>query len=275
MKLLIACDMEGISGVVNWDQVDPSSPDHKRFCKIMTADVNAAIQGAASAGATEILVADGHWNSTNILLEELDPRASLNSGSPTALSMVQGVDSGVDAAIFIGYHARVGSLHAVLDHTWSSVRVTNVWLNGRLVGEFGLNGAVCGHYGVPVLMVSGDQTVCAEAKEWVPGLETAVVKKAAGRYAAECLPLHLSQQIIRDAAARAVQQFLAGKGPAPLKVKTPVKVEIELTSTQMADMAVLLPGAQRVDGRKLVYEAEDMVKAYLAFRGMVGLAPAK
>lgn len=272
MKLLIACDMEGISGVVNWDQVDPSNPEHKRFCKIMTADVNAAIQGAASAGATEFLVADGHWNSTNILLEELDPRARLNSGSPSHLSMVQGVDSGVDAALFIGYHARVGSLNAILDHTWSSIRVNNLWLNGRLVGEFGLNSAVCGHFGVPVLMVTGDQTVCAEAKEWVQGVYTAVVKKAVGRFSAECLPIAVSQQLIRDTAEKAVRQFQVTKSPAALKIKTPVKLELEMVSTQMADMAVLLPGAQRVDGRKLVYEAEDMFKAYLAFRGMVALA---
>jgi len=272
MKLLIACDMEGISGVVNWDQVDPGNPEHKRFSKIMTADVNAAIQGAASAGASEILVADGHWNSTNILLEELDPRAKLNSGSPNELSMVQGADNGVDAAIFIGYHARVGSLNAILDHTWSSIRVANVWLNGRLVGEFGLNGAVCGHFGVPVLMVSGDQTVCAEAKEWVPGIQTAVVKKASGRFSAECLPVDVSQQLIRDSAEKAVQGFKSGNGPAPLKVKTPVEIEIEFVSTQMADMAVLLPGSRRIDGRKLACEAEDMVKAYKAFRGMVSLA---
>lgn len=272
MKLLIACDMEGISGVINWDQVDPSNPEHKRFCKIMTADVNAAIQGAASAGVDEFLVADGHWNSTNILLEELDARASLNSGSPTYLSMVQGADQGVDAALFIGYHARVGSLNAILDHTWSSVRVANLWLNGRLVGEFGLNGAVCGHFGVPVLMVSGDQTVCAEAKEWVPGVETAVVKKAAGRFAAECLPIAVSQRLIRETAEKAVKQFQAGKGSAPLKVDTPVRIELEFVSSQMADMAVLLPGARRLDGRKLAFEAEDMLRAYQAFRGMVTLA---
>jgi D-amino peptidase len=272
MKLLIACDMEGISGVVNWDQVDPSNPEYKRFCKIMTADVNAAIQGAASAGVTEILVTDGHWNSTNLLLEELDPRARLNSGSPNELSMVQGVDSGIDVAIMIGYHARVGSLKAILDHTWSSIRIANVWLNGRLVGEFGLNSAVCGHFNVPVLMVSGDQTVCAEAKEWVPGVEGVVVKQASGRFAAECLPLSVSQQRIRDTAAKAVQRYQAGMAPAPLKVKAPVKVEIEFVSTQMADMVVMLPGAQRIDGRKLSYEAVDMLKAYLAFRAMVALA---
>ena len=269
MKLFIACDMEGISGVVTWDQVDINHSEYKRFCKIMTADVNAAIQGAAAAGATEILVADGHWNSTNILLEELDPRASLNCGSPSPLSMVQGVDTNVDAAIFIGYHARVGSLNAILDHTWSSVRVANVWLNDRLVGEFG---AVCGHFGVPVLMVSGDQTVCAEAKEWVTGVETATVKKAAGRFSAECLPLPVSQQLIRDTAQRAVHRFLDGKGPAPLKVKTPVKLEIELFSSNFADKASILPGVQRVDGRKLLYTADDMRQAYLTFRAIVTMA---
>ena len=110
MKLLIACDMEGISGVVSWDQVDPSKPEYQRFRHIITADVNAAVAGACAAGVKEIVVADGHWNSSNVLLDELDPRANLNTGTPTRLSMVQGADSGIDAAIFLGYHARAGSL---------------------------------------------------------------------------------------------------------------------------------------------------------------------
>lgn len=275
MKLLIACDMEGISGVVNWDQVNPSHPEYSRFRKIMTAEVNAAIQGAAAGGATEFLVRDGHELSNNLLLEELDPRAVLIAGSTTPLAMVQGVESGVDAVIFIGYHARAGSQNAILDHTWSSARVANVWLNSRLVGEFGLNSAVCGHFDVPVLMVSGDQTLCAEAKEWAPGVETAAVKRAVGRFAAECLPVAVSHQLIRDAAEKAVRQFLAGKGPAPLKIKPPVVIEVEMIASQMADTAGLLPGARRLDGRRLAYEAEDMIQAYAAFRSMVTLAPAK
>lgn len=271
MKLLIACDMEGISGVVSWDQVDPSKPEYQRFRHIMTADVNAAIQGASAAGATEILISDGHWNSSNILLDELDPRAGLNTGTPTRLSMVQGIDTGVDAAIFLGYHARAGSLHAVLDHTWSSVRVANLWLNGRLTGEFGLNGAICGEAGIPVIMVSGDQTVCAEAREWAPGIVTAQVKTAAGRYAASCLPFEVSRKLIADSARHAVSSFLAKKHPAPIKMQTPVTVTIEFFHSNFGDQASLLPGAVRLDGRRIEFKAASMVDAYLGFRAAVNM----
>ena len=272
MKILIACDMEGISGVTCWDHVDPSHAEYQRFRFIMTQDVNAAIEGACTAGADEIVVADGHWNSGNILIEELDERARLNAGSPSPFSMVQGVDSAVDAAIFIGYHARAGTQNAILDHTWSSTRVINLWLNGRLVGEFGLNAAVCGHFNVPVLMVSGDQSVAAEAREWVAGVQTAVVKTASGRWAAECLPLEASEDLIEETAEKAVHEFIKGRGPQPLKVKTPVEFIVELAASQMADNAALLPGVERLDGRRLRYIAEDMPAAYLAFRALVGLA---
>jgi len=272
MKVLIACDMEGISGVVDWDQVNHSHPEYSRFRKIMTADVNAAVQGSAAGGATEFLIRDGHGLSNNLLLEELDPRASLIAGSTAPLAMVQGVENQVQAAIFIGYHARAGSQNAILDHTWSSSRVANVWLNGRLVGEFGLNSAVCGHFEVPVLMVSGDQVLCAEAKEWMPEVETAAVKTAVGRFAAECLPLSLSQQLISDTAQRAVRRYQQEKKPAPFKMTMPVNLEVEMVSSNLADKVAIMPGVQRRDGRKLFYQAEDMAKAYLAFCAMVAMA---
>lgn len=271
MRLLIACDMEGISGVVAWEQVDPSKPEYQRFRHIMTADVNAAVAGASAAGASEIIIADGHWNSGNILLEELDSRARLNTGTPTRLSMVQGVDASVDAAIFLGYHARAGSLHAVLDHTWSSVRVANLGLNGRLTGEFGLNGAVCGELGIPVIMVSGDQTVCAEAREWAPGVATAQVKTAAGRYAADCLPFEVSRKLITDTANQAVSAFVNKKSPAPIKIELPVTVTIEFFHSNMGDQACLLPGSKRLDGRRIEFSADTMVNAYLGFRAAVNM----
>lgn len=272
MKLLIAVDMEGISGVVTWDQVDPSHYEYGRFRQIMTDDVNAAIQGASSAVDAEFVIADGHWNGTNILLEKLDPRARLNSGIASPFSMVQGVDGGVDAALFIGYHARVGSLNAILDHTWSSTRIANVWLNDRLTGEFGMNAAVCGHFGVPALMISGDQTVCTEAAEWAPGIETAQVKTATGRFAAECLPLAEAQTRIREAAERALRSFVAGKRPPAVKIKTPVTVKVEFQASHMADAASLMPGTKRLDGRTLEIQAGDMAEAYKAFRTLVALA---
>lgn len=271
MKLLIAVDMEGITGVANWDHVTPTHPEYGRFRRLMTADVNAAIAGACDAGADEIIISDGHWSGTNILIEELDPRARLNSGGPTPFSMVQGIDGGIDAAFFVGYHAHIGSQNAVLDHTWSSTSVANVWLNDQIVGEIGLNAAVCGAFDVPVVMLSGDQTAAAEARALLGDLETAVVKQASGRWAAECLPPAVTAPLIREAAARAVERFRAGKAPAPLKVAQPVTVTVEFVYSHMADFAAVLPGATRLDGRRLAYTAPDMPTAYRAFRAMVGL----
>lgn len=272
MKLLIAVDMEGITGVVTWNHVDPSHAEYQRFRRLMTQDVNAAIRGAAEAGVDEIVVSDGHWNSDNILIEEIDPRARLNSGTPSPFSMVQGVDEGVDAAFFIGYHARMGTEKAILDHTWSSARVQNVWLNGRLTGEFGLNASVCGHFGVPVLLLSGDQAVNREASEWAPGIENVVVKRASSRWAAELLPPAVTQEMICQAASRAVQNYQAGKGPAPLQPGQPVTVAVEFLYSEMADKAILLPGSKRLDGRKIEFVSPDMPTAYQSFRAAATLA---
>jgi len=203
--------------------------------------------------------------------EELDSRASLNTGTPTRFSMVQGIDDGMDAAIFLGYHARAGSLAAILDHTWSSVRIANLWLNGRLTGEFGLNASLCGHFGVPVLMVSGDQTVCAEASEWVPSVATAQVKTAAGRYAANCLPFEVSRKLITDTSHAAVKSYLTGKAPAPLKIKEPISVTIEYFHSYMADQAALLPSSTRLDGRRIEFKAGNMIEAYSTFRTAVNM----
>jgi D-amino peptidase len=272
MKILIAVDMEGITGVVNWDHVSPGHAEYERMRALMTDDVNAAIAGAASAGADEIVVTDGHWNSSNILIEKLDSRARLNSGTPAPFSMVQGIDDGVNAALFIGYHAQIGTHNAILDHTWSSVRVAGLWLNDRPTGEFGLNAALCGHFNVPVLMVSGDQSVCEEAKDFISGLETAVVKRATGRHAAECLPPGVSQPLIRSTAQRAVQRFYYGDHPEPYRVSTPVQVKVTLMYSDMADRAVLLPELTRLDGRTVSFASPDMAAAYQMFRAAVTLA---
>lgn len=272
MKLLIAVDMEGITGVVTWNHVDPSHAEYQRFRRLMTQDVNAAVQGALDAGATEIVVTDGHWNSDNILIEELNPRARLNSGTPSPFSMVQGVDQGVDAVMFVGYHARMGTPQAILDHTWSSNRVQNVWLNGRLTGEIGLNASLCGHFGAPVLMITGDQSANREASEWITGIENVVVKQASSRWSAELLPPAVTHAMICESAKKAVQRFLAGQSPAPLQPGTPVTVGIEFLYSEMADKAALLPGSSRVDGRKIEVTLPNMADAYRAFRAAVTLA---
>ncbi len=272
MKILIAADMEGITGVVHWDQVNPSHPEYSRFRKLMTADVNAAIRGAFAGGAASVSVTDGHNNDRNILIEELDSRAVLNCGGPMPLSMVHGVDQDVDAVFFIGYHARMGSQNAVLDHTWSDERVFSLSLNGRLVGESALNGAVCGHFNAPVVMISGDQTVCAEARDFFGDVETAVVKKAIGRMAAECYPPAVTAKLIEEAAERATKRLAARNIPAPFRIKAPITMVLDFIQSEMADKAMIMPGAKRLEDRKVQYIADDMLTIYYAFRTLLALA---
>lgn len=272
MKILIAVDMEGIPGVVTWDQVTPGHFEYPRFRKIMATSVNAALKGAVEAGAKEIIVTDGHAGGYNILIEELDSRARLNSGNASPLSMVQGIQDGVNAVMFVGYHARAGTANAVLDHTWSSKRVANVWLNGNLVGEIGLNAATCGYFDAPVIMVSGDQSACAEALNLLGPVEVAVVKKATSRHSAECLPIVAAEALICEAAGRAVTRLRNNDMPGPYHVQEPVKIIVEFIASEMADRASQLPSARRLDGRQVEVEREDMLAAYHSFRALVELA---
>ncbi|HSB00652.1 MAG TPA: M55 family metallopeptidase [Anaerolineales bacterium] len=271
MKILIAVDMEGITGVTAWEQVTPGQAEYARFRKLLTQDVNAAIRGAYAAGATEVIVADGHWYGTNILIEELDPRARLNSGSPSPFSMMQGIDESIAGVIFIGYHARNGSPNAILDHTWASKAVANVWLNDILTGEYGLNAAVAGHFGVPVIMVSGDQTACAQVTELLGDVEIAVVKQASGRFAAECLAPEATQEIICLSAERAVERLAEGDAPDPFVLDTPITVTVEFFSSDMADRATRIPFTKR-EGTRVSLTVKEMESAYNGFRSMVMLA---
>ena len=271
MKILIGTDMEGITGVTTWDQVTPGHAEYARFRRQMTEDVNATIRGAFDGGAQEVIVADGHWNASNILIEELDPRARLNSGSPSLFSMMEGIDESVDGVMFVGYHARNGTPSAILDHTWSRMTVANVWLNDLLTGEYGLNAAVAGHFGVPVIMVTGDQTACAQVTELLGDLETAIVKQASSRFAAECLAPAVTREMICLCAQRAVERLAQGDVPKPFVLDTPITVTIEFFTSDMADRATRIPFTKR-QGTRVSLTAPEMSSAYNGFRAMVMLA---
>lgn len=271
MKVLIAADMEGITGVVSWDHVTAGHFEYDRFRRLMTRDVNAAIAGAFEGGADEVIVADGHGGGTNILIEELDPRVRINCSNSAPHSMVQGIDQTIDGLLYVGYHARHGTPNAICDHTYSSKCVSNLWLNGVLTGEYGLNAALAGYYGVPVIMISGDQSACAQAVELLGGLETAVVKQATGRHSAECLPPMLTQRLISAAAQAAVNRLRQGQAPAAYTVSTPVQVSVEFKSSDMADRAMRIPGSLR-EGLVVSLQLPDVHQAYMGFRSMLGLA---
>jgi D-amino peptidase len=276
MKLLISADMEGIAGITNWDQVRPGHPEYlSRGRRLMTGDVNAAVNGAFEGGVDEVVVSDGHWDAGNVLIEELDPRVRLNSGTPSPFAMLQSIDDkpAPDAVMLVGYHGMAGTKKGVLDHTWSDSRIRSVHINDMQLGEIGLNAALAAEYGAPVIALTGDQHACLEAQELLgPALEIAVVKNATGRYAAQCLPLAEARERICEAAARAVIKFREGRAAPAYTVSAPVRLLVEFKETQHVDRAYLMPGTERRDGLRLAYTAPDMTTAHRAFRGMVLMA---
>ncbi|MBN2387123.1 MAG: M55 family metallopeptidase [Anaerolineales bacterium] len=265
MKILISCDMEGISGVVAWEQTEPGSGEYERCQALMTGDVNAAIRGAFDGGADEVLVADGHSYGRNLLLEELDPRVCLNVGVDKPLAIVEGIQDEVAAVIFIGYHSRIGTRNGLLCHTWSGA-TADLQLNEVPVGEIGLSAGVCGHFDAPVIMISADDTACAEARDLLGQLETVAVKRALGRQSAECLPLETARGMIYEAAVRAVIRLKAGNPPAPYRPKTPVRISLRFMRPGKVGLAELIPGTKVRDGRRIEYTARDMLDTFKVFR---------
>lgn len=265
MKILISADMEGITGVVSQSHIDPSQAEYQRFRRLMTGDVNAAVEGALTAGATDIVVNDAHANMDNILIEELHPAARLISGSPKPLSMMQGIGPDVTAVFLVGYHARAGSEPAIHDHTWSGY-IYSVMLNGRLIGEIGLNAALAGHFGVPVALVTGDQLATTEAREALDDVEVVTVKNAVGRTAAECLPPARTAEMIRAAAARALN-----RQREPFVVSLPITLKVEFMRSIQAEKAELIPGARRAAPRCVEWTGDDMIAVYRTWRALTNL----
>ena len=271
MRVYISVDMEGVAGVVHEDQTDPTDPrragEYNRFRRLMTAEANAAIEGALAAGAEAVLVNDSHWLMRNLLAEELHPAAELLSGGPKLHSMVEGIDGGFDVGLFVGYHARAGAHHAVIDHTYTSL-VHEVRLNGHPAGELAINAALAGTYGVPIALVSGDQALAAEARELLgDAIETVVVKHAVGRFAARSLaPAEACRRIHAGVVAA------LGRRHEPFRPASPVRLEVEFALTQMADMAELVPGSVRSGGRTVAYADDDFREVFRAWRAMYNLA---
>jgi D-amino peptidase len=268
MKVFVSVDMEGISGVVSPDQTLSDHKDYERFRKLMTADANAAIEGALAGGAESVLVNDSHGPMTNILIEELNPAAELISGSPKPLSMMQGLDNSADVAFLVGYHSRAGTGGSVISHTYSGI-VTSLSLNGQVVGETGLNAALAGGYGVPVVLVTGDAAVTREAAALLGNIETVAVKEGVGWRSARCLAPEVARHRIREAAERAVKSSVP-----PFVLDTPVTLRVAFARPIQADMAALVPHVERLDGVTLQYVAKDVAAAHFAFRAMVALGNA-
>lgn len=256
MHVYLSVDMEGVAGVVHVDQTRRTGHDYERARRWMTAEASAAIAGAFDAGATEVLVNDAHGDMRNLVLEELDPRAELISGSLKPQSMVQGVAPGHGCALFVGYHAGAGSRAGILDHTYYGRVVARCRVGGADWNETALNAAVCGALGVPVALVTGDATACAQARAHLGDVETVAVKDAITRYAARSLHPEHARARIRAGAARAVERAKAGAF-APFRPPAPHELELEFVNAACADAAELVPGTERRGGTTCAYRAPD------------------
>lgn len=273
MRVYISVDMEGIAGVVHESQTDPVTPafaaEYARFRRLMTAEANAAVEGALAAGATKVFVNDSHWFMRNLVAEELHQAVELVSGDPKPRSMVQGIDDGFDAALFIGYHARAGTRNAILDHTYAD-RIHEARLNGKAVGELGINAAFAGTHGVPVALVSGDAALAAEAKDILgDGVATVVVKQAVSRHAAHSVAPAVACRMIREEVARALK-----RSHKPFVLPAPITLEVDFALTIHADMAELCPGATRTAGRTVSFTHADYAEVFRAWRALLNLSAA-
>lgn len=262
LKVFISVDMEGISGVVTNDQTTASGADYNRFRRLMTEETNAAIHGALDAGATEIVVNDSHGSMRNLLIEELAAPAELISSNIKPMGMVQGLDNTFDAVIFIGYHAKAGSAVGVLAHTGSGA-VGDLRINGKSVGEGGMNIYAAGAHGVPVVMITGDQVAIAQARELVPNIEGVQVKEAIGTLAARSLRPEEARKRIRGATMRALKRRSEIQAVKP---STPATFEVMFTQTALAAVAEEIPTVKRVNEHTVRFQAVDYLQGYRLFR---------
>jgi D-amino peptidase len=269
-KVFVSVDMEGIWGVVAGEQTSSTSPEFATARRWMADDVNAVVAGLLEAGAGEIVVNDSHGSMRNISADALNPKASLISGSPKPLSMMQGIDATFDAVIFVGYHARAGTEAAILDHTISGATIRGIKVNGQEMPELGLNALIAGYYKVPVIMLSGDTTTCAQAKTVLgDGLVTAAVKEATGRVAARLYPQEQARARLREAARDALGKRASVQ---PFRVASPYVVDVEFHNSQQAELPLLLPGVKRTGARSVSLTGTDYIETFKLVRAIIALA---
>jgi D-amino peptidase len=260
MRVLISVDMEGIAGVVHPDDIQPGHSEYERNRKLLTAEANAAVRGVHAYDAhAEVLVTEAHAQFRNLLPELLDRRAELLRGTPKPDGMMAGLAGDIDAVLFIGYHGKAGTARSIMAHTISGRVIADVRCNGRSLGELGLNAALAAHHGVPPVLVSGDDTVAAEAASVAPGMRCVVVKRALGARAAALVhPDEACERLERE-----VPEALDGRAAVqPLRFDGPVQLEVQVFRPHMTEHALLVPGMEREDGCTLLYAAPDFPTAF-------------
>lgn len=257
LKIYISTDMEGVVGAVTGEQLGPSGFEYQRFREFMTREVIAAIEAAREAGATDILVSDSHGNGQNLLIERLPQDVQIVRSWPRPLMMMQGIDSTFDAVIFLGYHASTSNPQGVRAHTMSSATLADVRVNSVPMSEAAFNAAIAGHFGVPVIMISGDDAAVQEAQQVIGPIEGAVVKWNYSFHAARSLTPAAAYELIREKVIRAIRRIAEFK---PYRPTTPLTLDVRFKNYRPAELLAYLPIVERTDSHSIRYVGKDMIE---------------
>lgn len=265
MKTWISFDMEGVAGIVDWDQCRPSGgARYELGCQLMLAEVNAAIEGAIAGGATEVVLNDSHGTMAN-----LDPRAVAGNaryigGRHKPRYMMQGLDETFDAVFFVGYHGSISGAPSTLSHTYNPEVFAAARVNGRLVGESGINALVAEHYGVPIAFVSGDAVTWEETAPYAEGGVNVVTKTSLTRFSADALHPDESCRLIRAGAEEAMRRVAVGTVATP-GISRPATLELDVQTGDMAEVATWARGVERTAERTIAITGDDLLGVFTAF----------
>jgi D-amino peptidase len=262
VKVFISSDMEGTAGVVDWEQCLSGSAQYGYYTELLTGEVNAAIEGALQAGATEFLVNDSHSKMMNLRPGALAGRARYLSGRYKPMYMMQGLDESFDAVFFVSYHGSMASDGSVLSHTYFPQAFADVRINGVGAGESGINALVASGYRVPIVLVTGDEITAEETRRFCPAVKTAVVKKSITRFAADSMHPDAAQALIKERATRALAELSTAIPPA---IDRPVTVEIFFRTSDYCELASRIGGIQRTGTLSACLTGEDPLEVYRSF----------
>ncbi|TDJ36108.1 MAG: hypothetical protein E2O53_04520 [Gammaproteobacteria bacterium] len=257
LKIYISADMEGVVGVVTGEQLGPGGFEYERFREFMTNEVNAAIDAARAAGATEFVISDSHGNGQNLLIEQFSDDVTVIRSWPRELAMMAGIDDSFDGVIFIGYHASTNNTRGVRAHTMSSANITSVRLNGMTMTEGSMNAAIAGHFGVPVIMVSGGDVAVAENQVIIGDIEGAVVKWASGFHSARTLTPEAGYEVIRTRTKSAIDRIEEFE---PYVLETPIELELSLKHYRPVELLSYLPNVEKVNSHTIRFVGKDMIE---------------
>lgn len=257
MRVLISADIEGISGVFHAEQTRAGNPEYENSRRLMTAEVNAVVEGSLAGGATEIILNDSHGSFRNLVPELIHPRARVIQGKPRMLGMMSGVESGVDGVMMVGYHARSQS-RGILAHTINSFAFARIWLNAQELGEAGIYGALAAEFRVPVIFASGDDVFVQENRPLFPHAEFVTVKTAQGHGSGQSVSPAEARSLLAQGARSAIERAARA---TLFTIPQPVTCRLQTQSPALADMFCQLPILHRIDGVVLEFSVQSVQHA--------------